>query len=900
MVADDSTACLDDDALAELVDGEVGAARRAEIFTHLAGCAACRRLVAELGSEPVVPAGDDPAGEPGDAPGEDPPDDRLGRGDRIGRLVIERVLGAGAMGVVYAAEDPELHRRVAVKLLRRGSSTPQADRAAIQREARTLARLAHPNVVTLHDVGVHGDQVYLVMELVEGTTLRTWLAARRRTWPELREVFVQLGRGLAAAHAVGLVHRDIKPDNALVGRDGRARITDFGLARAPLVGAGAVGTGAPLVTAPAGTPAYMAPEQLLGATLDARADLFGFCVMLYEAIHDRRPAIASSPPAALDAAALRTRAPVIRGVPRRARRALGRGLARDPADRPPTMTALVDELAHRAVVTPLRAIAALAVVGGALGAGLALRTPEEAAPVCAGAAAAWGAPWSADQRAALATAFGPADARAFAIVDAAVAGYRDRWQAMHRTVCLAHQRGEDSDQALDQRMACLRDRRDEAAAVIAILAAGDRAVRARAIETVGGLSPIADCDGRAITELAPLPAEPARRAAVATALAAAAKAKAESDAARWGQCRAAADAAVPAARAAGYDPAIARLLFQRAYCTEDVAAAIGDLHDAAMAAERGRDDFILVRSWSRLAFLMATRQGDLASASRWEAYARAALDRLGDSDEGEYIWLANAGARLAAARKFDDALAAYARMPALATRLGGPASWRHAAIEAMIGDAYADSGRPSEALAHHTRAVALDAALHGPDSITALDGLANELNDLLALDRVDDALALYPRVHALQQRADPDGDDSYYRHRHASALRLAGDYAAALPEDRAAEATCARFAGPDARTCAVAWLGEGFDLLTLGPPGAALAPIERALTLYGEAAPPVAQFALARALVDRDLPRARAAAERARAALRADLARYGGDRADLDEIEGWLGEHGGLAPAPGP
>ncbi|MCE9578388.1 MAG: protein kinase, partial [Deltaproteobacteria bacterium] len=369
MSGDDSTPCLDDDALAELVDGELGDARRAAIFAHLAGCAACRRLVADLGSEPVVPD---------EATASD--DDRLGRGDRIGRLVIERVLGAGAMGVVYAAQDPELHRRVAVKLLRRTDSAPEADRAAIQREARTLARLAHPNVVTLHDVGVHGDQIYLVMELVDGATLREWLAARRRTWPELRDVFVQLGRGLAAAHAVGLIHRDIKPDNALVGRDGRARITDFGLARAPLVehARGAV-TGAAHATAPAGTPAYMAPEQLRGATLDARADLFGFCVMLYEALHDRRPAIAAvvasgESPVALAPIA----APRVRGVPRRARKAIARGLAPDPRDRPATMTALVDDLAHRPTVTPLRAVLALAVIGGAVGAGLALRAPVDA------------------------------------------------------------------------------------------------------------------------------------------------------------------------------------------------------------------------------------------------------------------------------------------------------------------------------------------------------------------------------------------------------------------------------------------------------------------------------------------------------------------------------------------
>ncbi|MCA9637679.1 MAG: serine/threonine protein kinase, partial [Myxococcales bacterium] len=155
----------------------------------------------------------------------------LGRGATIGRYLVLARLGAGGMGVVYAAYDPELDRKVAVKLLRSGGHDPRG-RARLLREAQALAKLAHPNVVAVHDVGTVGAQIFVAMEFVEGMTLRRWLAARPRAWPEIVEVFVAVGRGLAAAHAAGLVHRDLKPDNVMVGSDGRARVMDFGLAHA--------------------------------------------------------------------------------------------------------------------------------------------------------------------------------------------------------------------------------------------------------------------------------------------------------------------------------------------------------------------------------------------------------------------------------------------------------------------------------------------------------------------------------------------------------------------------------------------------------------------------------------------------------------------------------------------
>jgi serine/threonine protein kinase len=217
---------------------------------------------------------------------------------RIARFPVLRRIGHGGMGVVFAAFDNELDRKVAIKLLRPGLGDDGAQlRDRLLREAKALARLSHPAIVQVYEAGEHDGQVYLAMEFVEGRTLRQWCDAERRSVRELLDKFLQAGEGLVAAHAAGLVHRDFKPDNVIVGDDGRVRVLDFGLAL--------LGTDAAVVLDEAvvdlsldrltrtgamiGTPAYMAPEQLLGEPADARSDQFSFAVTLYEAIFGVRP-----------------------------------------------------------------------------------------------------------------------------------------------------------------------------------------------------------------------------------------------------------------------------------------------------------------------------------------------------------------------------------------------------------------------------------------------------------------------------------------------------------------------------------------------------------------------------------------------------------------------------------
>ena len=293
----------------------------------------------------------------------------LRAGQAIGRYVVLSRLGAGAMGVVYAAYDPDLDRKVAIKLLRGKGSVDS--RTRLLREAQALAQLSDPNVVSVHDAGVHEDRVFVAMEFVEGRTLREWLYASSRRYPEILAVVTAAGRGLAAAHRRGMVHRDFKPDNVMVGADGRVRVMDFGLARTSVpTGEGDVGldqtheadddavsdsgrtsgrlldmaltrTGSLM-----GTPLYMAPEQLLRAESTARSDQFSFCVTLYEALHGVRPFSAESVSALVEAHARQDPIPPAPGheAPKWLRRILLRGLAHDPARRYADMDALVAAL----------------------------------------------------------------------------------------------------------------------------------------------------------------------------------------------------------------------------------------------------------------------------------------------------------------------------------------------------------------------------------------------------------------------------------------------------------------------------------------------------------------------------------------------------------------------------
>ena len=333
------------------------------------------------------------------------------------RYELKRVIGVGGMGLVYEALDLNLHRLVALKVLKLAPTKAEERADAVNRlvrEARAMAALSHKNVVTVHDVGYHDDQVFVAMQLVEGTTMRAWLQQQKRGLYQILNVLYEAGSGLAAAHSARLIHRDFKPDNILVSQRGTVRVTDFGLARRSDGLIEPTGIAGDRVSAPGaimdgdnvdvtsvtrsgaivGTPAYMAPEQAAGTPCDARADQFSFCVTAWEALYGARPFAGKNWSQIYSSVQQQTyQLPATtRNVPRSIHKALRRGLSVEPSERFPSMVELLEvfEDALRIPVRRNRVIAAVLAVSAVIAAVIISRsigqreeTPPPAPPIVA-------------------------------------------------------------------------------------------------------------------------------------------------------------------------------------------------------------------------------------------------------------------------------------------------------------------------------------------------------------------------------------------------------------------------------------------------------------------------------------------------------------------------------------
>ncbi len=321
----------------------------------------------------------------------------LASGDTIDRYQILSVLGTGGMGVVYRAHDPDLERDVALKLLRdpaagsAGGNSASAQR--LLREARAMAKLVHPNLVTVFDVGTSEGRVFVAMEYVEGSNLKEWMSAGRRSFRERFELLLAAGRGIAKAHAAGVVHRDLKPDNILVRDDGTPLVADFGLARRADEGEGpvepAARRGDPMAIqltstgALLGTPAYMSPEQFLGKPADARSDQFSFAVVVHWALFGKRPFVGQTVEELAAAVLLGKTAPppVDHDVPRKLLPVLQRALRNNPEARYPSMDDFLAALEHAAASRRRKLFLATTGVGvlGLAGAAalVVLRAPQQ-------------------------------------------------------------------------------------------------------------------------------------------------------------------------------------------------------------------------------------------------------------------------------------------------------------------------------------------------------------------------------------------------------------------------------------------------------------------------------------------------------------------------------------------
>ncbi|MBK7861416.1 MAG: serine/threonine protein kinase [Archangiaceae bacterium] len=676
--------CLTDAAIAAHLAGTTSEAEAGALLEHLERCGRCRqRAVAALGTSQFS--------EQSAAP--HPASEVLARGAVLGKYVVLDPLGQGRMGEVYSALDRELDRVVALKLLR--------DRArdATLSEARALARLSHPNVIACYDVAEAEGLTFLVMELSRGQTLRSWARTSRRP-TEVLGVAIDAARGLAAAHAAGLVHRDFKPDNVLVGDDGRVRVTDFGLARAATDEAAASGAPRQL----AGTPSYMAPEQLSGAPADARSDQFSFCATVWECLFGARP-FAGDSIAALLAAIERPLDAPARTAPRWLWRALARGLSADPARRWPSMEALVAAL-ERGRAAPTRRLLA---AGALLAMGVAVAVPAYArtaarreAALCE-RAASWEGVWGAEQHQRVHRAFTdsklPFAEQAWDQASRALDSYAQEWSDARLQQCLA------PTGDLDAR--CLRQRREELRSLVDELSHPSALAVERAASLPLGLTPLVRCAlGRG--QLAPGPAQPELEDAVAQARAAHQAGRLEAADALVGRVLTSSAATAPLR-------AEARLLAGRIALELHPGPAVeGLLFTAATEAEAAGAPQLATEAWLALTREASSKNVDQTQPGRWLKLAETSLGRAGDVPDLRSTLLSLRGDVAAREGRFDDALAAHREAIELLRTRFGPEDPRLIFAEQLMGSTLGRQGRCADAEPLLRHALKLREATLGP------------------------------------------------------------------------------------------------------------------------------------------------------------------------------------------
>ena len=651
MSTESAVSCPSDQTLARFSEGLLSPDAAAEMEAHLDACADCREVVAVAAGDWTVSRREDDSNRTNQEPGpgeESGPGERGAApqlGDTVGRYRLLRPLGEGAMGVVYAAHDPELDRTVAVKIVKAASHASQSRRERVVREARALAKLSHPHVVSVFDVGECPAGLFIVMELVEGDDLRRW--CRERTWTEIVDCFIAAGRGLVAAHDAGLTHRDFKPSNVLVGDDGRVRVTDFGLAGTLAAATSEVSAGSGDPDPPSarltrtgevmGTPAYMSPEQFGSRTVTAASDQFSFCVALAEAIGGKRPTVGRTlADLAGSVESADTRVDLGEsGAPESLAVALRQGLSADPVRRFGSMNELVVALqrvlgrANRRRGGVLLVAASLAAVGVA--AVLAVGPRDDR---CERVVAELSPQVDDTQQAAIhrrleksAKRYGEQTAQR---VEQQLSSFVADWGEARLGLCEAATTQSGEGEFLDQAVRCLERQRDEFEATVAVLAEDETPLRHAVAVAVELGEPAACLDPDGLYGELVVPA--GARADVRRLEAVIAEVKALVRAFRFKDVKARLDSEQAFLDSVDWLPVRAEATFYRAVADGVLGnreAEISGLADAYELAVESGYDRIALRAAAALVTAAAFGAGDFEESDRWYRAAEAIADRTG-------------------------------------------------------------------------------------------------------------------------------------------------------------------------------------------------------------------------------------------------------------------------------
>ncbi len=595
---------------------------------------------------------------------------------KIGRYRIAGRIGSGGMGQVFRGYDPRLERPVAIKVLQggRAGAAVHLDSEALLREARALASVSHPNVVEVFEVGTEAEQVFIAMELVDGTTLGHWVADERPSWVEIVRAYLQAGEGLQAAHDAGVVHRDFKPSNALMARDGRVRVLDFGLAEQS-----APRTGDLLPDSIAGTPAYMAPECLRGRAATPQSDQFSFCVALWHSLFGGRPFAADTAHGMRRAAeGQRLVRPQKTPVPKRIIDALVRGLSTKPSDRWPSMSALLGEM--RVPVKPkgpLRAVVfATGWIGWKVAAGailLAMFPTLGDADPCEALNSRRDGDWSISRQLATQSAFNRHDrSKQWPAFNETVKAQMDGLADAYTQACEGRRVGEARIE-FDSELACLRRRYLSLAGLVEAAPTADETQLGRIEAAVHHGASEGPCAGVGPAEVLP----PRLVAAVSDADAQLAEVAVLRTEDRYDEAAELLDELATTALQLRYEPLQARIASSRA----DVERVRGDTQaseEALVSAYQlavGLADHELAMSASaRLTELIGVERSRPLEALEWARHSEAAAQRLGRPEPQAHLWMVlgnvyfNAGQHEQAAELFRNAAAAMQDDPTRSAR----------------------------------------------------------------------------------------------------------------------------------------------------------------------------------------------------------------------------------------
>ena len=783
------SACPDPNMLGAYLDDTLSEEKKRFVDTHIEMCQECR-LAVQVGKRDQQKHEDLVLSQTPDNTLDQlcnqlVPFSQFSPGKTIGRYITVKPLGLGGMSEVYSAYDPELDRRIALKLMRTdvyADSRIESNVTRLMKEAKAMAQLSHPNVISVYDVMKVDGQVVIAMEYISGGTLRSWLQAKPRSWQEIVEKFVLAGQGLAAAHAAKLVHRDFKPANVLVEKDGQVCVTDFGLVRGLDQEEDPNPTKFPAFNirwdesltktgAYIGTPAYMSPEQLLGEKSDTRSDQFCFCVALFESLYEQRPFMGETAEELKESVLSGEIAPVDKSkeVPERLYDIIKQGLEVNPEDRYPSMEDLLEQLRHdpeeevrKKRVLRNRRLGWIAVIllSVVLPVGVWYGMRYRTVQLCKASEEEFTGIWDNTTKPSVKGAFlatgKPYAQETWKRIEKAFDKYLTDWSLMRGKICEAkHIQGTESEELFDLRMTCLKDRKQELQALSKVFAIADSGVLKKAIQASLSLTGIDNCaDEKALRAPYPPPKSIELKRRVDSIRERLAEVKALIKIGKYKQGLKLAQMLVKEARAVDYQPVQAQAMYWLANMLERAGKykeSETTLREAARLAGESRDGLLLVKTMTDLMWVVR-RQGRYEEALTTGRNAELMLSASGGDNLVRAKLLTHIGIVLQNQGEFDEALEYYQKSLAMRVKTLGPEHHNVTGSLLNIGSVFRSKGEYDKALEYYQKSLTIQEKTLGPEHPAVADSLLNIGTVFHNLGQHDKALKYYQKSLTIYEK----------------------------------------------------------------------------------------------------------------------------------------------------